>query len=79
MNGDDRDNKREHCRSGLCAAHVTAHSGDCEVRRLLQENTRLVALLEQARLDVAAERAQRIDAEHERNRFRERLAQGRAN
>lgn len=75
----DKANSADQCASGLCSAHVTHHSGDCEVRRLLAENTRLVALLEAAQLDAAAERAQRIQAELERERFRNRLAEGRAN
>lgn len=76
---DDKANSADRCTSGLCSAHVTHHSGDCEVRRLLHENTRLVAMLEAAQLDAAAERARRIDAELERERFRTRLAEGRAN
>lgn len=76
---DDKANSADRCRSGLCSAHVTHHSGDCEVRRLLAENTRLVAMLEAAQLDAAAERARRIQAELERERFRNRLAEGRAN
>jgi hypothetical protein len=43
------------------------------------EAQRLVQELEQARLDAAAERARRIEAEQERNRFRDRLAGKRAN
>jgi hypothetical protein len=77
MNGDDR--SKDRCRVGLCAVHSTAHSGDCEVRRLQLEAQRLVQENERLRIDLAAERAQRIDAEHERNRFRERLAEGRPN
>lgn len=76
---DDKANSADRCASGLCSAHVTHHSGDCEVRRLLEENTRLVALLEQARIELSAERARRIDAELERERFRFKLAEGRAN
>ena len=79
MNSGDHGNTADRCASGLCSAHVTHHTGDCEVRRLLHENTRLVALLEAARLDAATERARRIEAEQERNRFRDRLAEGRAN
>ena len=76
---DDRGNERKGCRAGLCSAHVTAHSGDCEVRRLLTETTRLVQENERLRLELAAERARRIDAEIERERFRVRLAEGRPN
>jgi hypothetical protein len=72
--------RTDRCRSGLCSENCTAHTGhNCEVVRLLHEAQRLVQELNQAHLDLAAERAQRIDAEHERNRFRERLAEGRAN
>jgi hypothetical protein len=49
------------------------------IEALELEAQRLVQELNQASIDLAAERAQRIDAEHERNRFRERLAEGRPN
>lgn len=68
---DDRDGKAQACRAGLCSAHVTAHSGDCEVRRLLSETTRLVQENERLRIELAAERARRIDAELGRERLRE--------
>jgi predicted transcriptional regulator len=49
------------------------------IEALELEAQRLVQELNRASLDLASERAQRIDAEHERNRFRDRLAEGRAN
>ncbi len=49
------------------------------IEALELEAQRLVQELNQAHLDLAAERAQRIDVELERNRFRERLAEGRPN
>jgi hypothetical protein len=49
------------------------------IEALELEAQRLVQELNRASIDLAAERAQRIDAECERNRFRDRLAEGRAN
>ena len=49
------------------------------IEALELEAQRLVQELNQASIDLAAERAQRIDVELERNRFRDRLAEGRPN
>jgi hypothetical protein len=49
------------------------------IEALELEAQRLVQELNQAHLDLAAERAQRINAELDRERFRDRLAEGRAN
>ena len=68
MNGEDR---KQRCRAGLCQAHATHHSGDCEVRRLLQEASKLAQENERLSLELAAERAQRINAELDRERLRE--------
>lgn len=49
------------------------------IEALEQEAQRLVQELNRADIELAAERAQRIQAELERERFRTRLAEGRAN
>ncbi len=72
--------RSDRCRSGLCSAQATSHTGaNCEVVRLLHEAQRLVQENERLRIELAAERGRRIEAEYERNRFRDRLAEGRAN
>ena len=75
----DKANSADRCASGLCSAHVTHHSGDCAVTRLHTEAQRLCQENERLRIELSAERAQRIQAELERERFRTRLAEGRAN
>lgn len=72
--------RTDRCRSGLCSQTCASHTGsNCEVVRLLHEAQRLVQENERLRIELAAERARRIDAELERERFRNRLTEGRAN